>query len=100
MSYNGPMGIDLRYEKFPRIREILSSHLVLLEELTITCSHKSVLLGGLLKKKDHSDYTAQEIKNLIEEISRVVPHVSSQLANWDLNNGRIHKIGGDKNVPH
>lgn len=86
------MELKSRHEKFARIRKILSAHFVLLDELTITCSYKSVIFSGFLLKRDHSDFTVQELKVLLAEINRVVPQVSSQLENWDLNNDEVRKL--------
>ena len=75
-----------------KVRQILSSHSVDLNYLSINCSVYTINLSGRLQRVDGSDLTPETVLQLIDNLKAYGRNLVTDLENWDLNNWTITKV--------
>lgn len=84
-----------RMESSKECRRVLNRHGVDLGYCQYTCTGYEVRLHGWLCKTDHSDYTAQQIEEMLRDFNQTLNGFSvyGELENWAFNSERIQFLG-------
>ncbi|MCO4795399.1 MAG: hypothetical protein KC493_16890 [Bacteriovoracaceae bacterium] len=89
-------GKQSRFEVNKEVRRALVRNNVDMTKLSYSCAGRNLRISGSLLKDDGRDFTAMSIEKLVEDIGKSGLYIISELDNWNITDGSVSKIGGDK----
>lgn len=85
-----------RFEVNKEVRRALIRNNVDMTRLSYSCAGRNLRISGSLMKDDGRDFTAMNIEKMVDDINKSGLYIISELDNWNITEGSVSKIGGEK----
>ncbi len=78
-------------ERVKAVRQIFAKFGVDISQVHLGVHSNSIDMSGVLIKYSGDDFSAAEIRGLVDALGDY-GHISSSLSNWDLTNGEVRRL--------